>query len=336
MKSRKQLFSTLLMVLGFAVASGQNKQAITFEDALQMMHERNPELQKARQEIKQKEYELKAKRGLYMPQVSLSAKAVSMSDMLHLDLSPVQDAIIPLYNSLGSYGVFSGVPNSDPETNQMMPVLPDEISTSAMREKLLAGGQEIAGADWDKVIQEKNFATVSADVMWPLFTGGKIKNANKAAGVDVSMSHEKMRQTEGLLLTELATRYYGLSLAIQVLNVRQQTLEVANQHYSNAQKLYDNGIIAKVELLHAQVSKNEAERGVKNARRKIEIIRAGLDATLSPDSAVHVIPASQLFINKELSGISYWITKANDKNPQLKQIDGKRELISLKNKTDKG
>lgn len=338
MKTIKQLIGTSFMVLfSFIIASGQeNQQALTFEEAMQIMTKQNPDLQRAKQQIKQKEYELRAKKGLYAPSISLSAKAISMSDMLHLDLTPVKNAITPLYSTLGNYGVFNGVPNPDPATNQIVPVLPDNLSTSAVREKLLAAGEEIANANWDKVIQEKNFATVSADIMWPLFTGGKIKGANNAAGTALSISREEMRQTEGALLTELATRYYGLSLGIQVLKVRQQMLEAAEKHYTDAQKLFDQGMIAKVELLHAQVAKNEAEREVNQAERNIEIIRSGLDATLSFDTAVTVLPASNLFINKELSEVSYWITKANRENPQIKQIEGKIELINIKNKVDKG
>lgn len=338
MKTIKQLYSTLFLVLiATAMAFGQdNVQVMTFEDAMQIMVEQNPALQRAKQQIKQKEYELKAKRALHLPQVSLSAKAISMADMLHLDLTPVKDAITPLYSTLGYYGVFSGVPNPDPATNPFLPVLPDDISTEVVREKLLAGGQELANADWNEVIQEKNFASLSADFMWPLLAGGKIKGANQAADVAVDISREELRVAEGILLTELVSRYYGLSLGIQVHKVRQQMFDGMNQHYSDAQKLFDNGMIAKLELLHATVSRNEAERELKQAERNIEIIRAGLDATLSFDSVVNVSPASHLFMNKELADVSYWVTEASSTNPQLKQIEGKRELVQIKNRVDKG
>ena len=338
MKTIKQIISTVFVLFCvFANGFGQeNLRTLTFEEAMRIMTEKNPGLQQAKQRINQREYELKAKRGLYMPQLSLSANAVSMSDMLHLDLTPVKDAITPLYSTLGNYGVFSSVPNPDPATNTTVPVLPDNLSTAAVREKLLGAGNEIENANWDQVIQKKNFATVSADVMWPLFTGGKIKGANDAANTELSISREKLRQTQGVLLTELATRYYGLTLGMQVLKVRKQMYDAAAQHYTDAQKLFDNGMIAKVELLHAKVSRNEAERELKEAERNIEIIRSGLDATLSFDTTVTVLPVSHLFVNKELSDVSYWITKAYNENPQIKQIEDKRALLNIKNKIDKG
>ncbi len=334
---KKKIVKILLvpMLFPFFGFAQDQTQLLTFEDALQIMTEQNPALLRVKQEIQQKEYEAKAKRGLHLPQVSISAQAVSMADPLHLDLTPVRDAITPLYDALGNYGVFSGVSNPDPATNSIMPVLPDEMSTAAVRQKLLEGGAAVEGAEWDKMIQEKNFATVSANFMWPIFTGGKIKGANEAANVQIEMSHEDLRNAEGILLTELVTRYYGLALGVQVRELRSQMLEGMQNHYSDAQKLFENGMIAKVELLHATVSRNEAERELKMAERNIEIIRSSLAATLASDSLKQVLPASHLFINKELSDLSYWVEKAKSANPQLKQIEGKRELVEIKHKVEK-
>lgn len=329
----KLLFAIILCP---AVAfSQEEEQLLTFEDALQIMSEQNPALLRVKQEIKQKEYEVKVKRGLRMPQVSINASAVAMSDPLHLDLTPVSEAITPLYNTLGNYGVFSDVPNPNPATNPVYPTLPDGLSTAVVRKQLLDAEELIKASDWDQMIQEKNFASVSAGFVWPIFTGGKIKGANEAVDVNVEITREQLRQAEGVLLSELVTRYYGLAIGVQVKELRKYVLEGMDKHYSDAQKLFDNGMIAKVELLHATVSRNEAERELKKAERNIEIIRSGLAATLASDSLTQVLPASHLFINKEIEDLPYWISRAKMENPQLKQIEGKRELVELKHKVEK-
>jgi len=338
MKTIKQHVGTLFFVLaGFVAAQAQeNLKILTFENAVQLMAEQNPALMQSKQQIKQKEYELKAKRGLYLPHISIGAKVVTMADPVTFDLSPVRDAILPLYNTLGNYGVFSGVPNPDPATNQLVPVLPDNISTKVVRGELLKGAEQVANAEWEDVIQEKNFATVSTDLVWPIFTGGKIMAANNAAGVEVEMSRDELKVTEGNLFTELVTRYYGLALNIEVQKLRRQIVDVMKQHHSNAQKLFDNGMIAKTELLHANVSLNEAERELKQASRNIDIARAGLEATLAFDTVVAVQPASNLFINREIQQVENWVPVAMANNPQMKQIQSKKELIDIKSKADKG
>jgi outer membrane protein TolC len=318
-----------------SIAVGQVPQLLSFEDALQMMSDNNPSLLRQREEIKQREYEIKSRRGLRYPSVALNAQAVSMSDMLHLDLTPVEEAITPLYNTLGNYGIFSGVPNPDPTTNQQVPTLSDAQSTEIIRQKILAAEEELKAAEWDKVIQEKNFAVVSAGFVWPIYSGGKINGANNAANVKLDISEEELRHTEGTLLTELVSRYYGLVLGLEVVKLREQMLESLQNHYSDANKLFENGMIAKVELLHATVAKNEAERELKQAQRNIEIIRSGLMATLASDSLQKVLPISQLFINKNLQDIAGWIETAKSSNPQLKQIQSKKELADIKHHIEK-
>jgi outer membrane protein TolC len=318
-----------------SIAVGQVPQLLSFEDALQMMSDNNPSLLRQREEIKQREYEIKSRRGLRYPSVALNAQAVSMSDMLHLDLTPVEEAITPLYNTLGNYGIFSGVPNPDPATNQQVPTLSDAQSTEIIRQKILAAEEELKAAEWDKVIQEKNFAVVSAGFVWPIYSGGKINGANNAANVKLDISEEELRHTEGTLLTELVSRYYGLVLGLEVVKLREQMLESLQNHYSDANKLFENGMIAKVELLHATVAKNEAERELKQAQRNIEIIRSGLMATLASDSLQKVLPISQLFINKNLQDIAGWIETAKSSNPQLKQIQSKKELADIKHHIEK-
>ncbi|MCK3683916.1 TolC family protein [Maribellus sp. YY47] len=327
-----------IMVVGVAGSvAGQTStpQMMSFEEAYQMMEQNNPGLLRMKEQVKQKEFEQKAKRGLHLPTVSLNAEAVTMSDPLHLDLTPVRDAIVPLYNTLGTYGVFSGVPNPDPATNQVLPVLPDNMSTAAVRDKLLEAGQEVQAGDWDRMIQEKNFASVSAGFVWPIYVGSKIQGANEAAGVNLGISKEEVRVEQGALLTELVQRYYGLELGLQVVKVREQMLESMDKHYQDAQKMFDNGIIAKVELLHAQVARNEADREYKQAVRNLDIIRSGLAATLANDSLENLTPSSHLFINKELEGLSGWISKAKQENPMLKQIQGKKELVNIQHKVEK-
>jgi outer membrane protein TolC len=338
MKTIQQILTgyCLIFLLPFFITAQENKQNLTIEEAFLVAKQQNPVIQRGLQQIKQKEFESAGKNGLRLPQFSLSAKAVAMSDNLELDLTPVRDAITPLYTTLGNYGVFSGVPNPDPATNPVMPILPDNVSTQVVRQKLLEGGEHIANANWVETIQEKNFATVSADFLWPVFTGGKINNATKAAKVEVKLSEEELRNTEGELLTEVVSRYYGLTLALQAEKVREQMFMAMEKHYADAQKFYENGIIAKVELLHAQVSKNEAERELKKARHDIRIIHAGLDASLSYDTAVVIQPLSNLFINNEIPEVSYWTQSATLYNPQLKQIEGKKELTNIKKKADQG
>ncbi len=330
------LLCSVLLFLSVTIYGQKKNDDLTFEEALQLMKSNNPALLQAKEQIRQKEYERRAKNALYMPRLSLNAKAISMSESLHLDLTPVRDAIVPLYETLGNYGSFSGVPNPDPQTNGIMPILPDEISTQAVRQKLLEAGKMIEQSEWDILLQDKNFASVTADFLWPIFTGGKIYGANKAAGINIQIADEKLKQTEAKLTSELATRYYGLVLAKQVADVRRQSMEFMKKHHQDAKILFENGMIAKLELLHASVSLAEAEREHEKALRNVNIVESALKASLNVDSLNHVNPSSPLFINENTKDTDYWYTTAIENNPQLMQIAKKRELLKIKHKVSKG
>lgn len=313
----------------------QNKVPLTFTEAYQQMNQNSHVLKQVNFEIREKEADKKATMGLRAPKVFVSATAVQMADPLTLDLTPVRDAITPLYEALGKYGNFSGVPNPDPKTSSVLPVLPDNLSTQAVRSSLLSGEAKINAAEWDKMIQEKQFASVNANVVWPLYTGGKINAANKAAQINAEEAGLKEKQKEGELLSELATRYYGLVLAEQACKVRSQVADAMKKHLFDSQKLSEQGQIAKVEFLHAQVSNSDAERELKKANREASIVERALQNTMALEDSSSLSPASPLFILKNIEDEGFFIELALQNNPMLAQVDSKRELAATGVKLEK-
>lgn len=334
---RKRVLTAIILGVLLSVSSfGQDSSALlTFKDALVMMQNQNSALQAAKQEIEQKEYEKQARRGLYMPSVSLNAEAVTMSDPIHLDMTDVRDAITPLYDALGNYGVFSDVPYANPATGEMMS-LDQQMSTPAVREQLLEGREAVANGDWDPVIQEKTFATLNAGVTWPIFTGGKIYGANKAAGVETKIAELDLQKVEGELLTELVTRYYGAVLAIQVSQVMEEKYKAMEKHYNDADLKFEQGMLAKVELLNAAVALSDAKRDYLSATRRVETVQAGLSATLASDSDTSFTPIDYLFVNNNVPELDYWLSQTMASSPILQQIDHKKELVDIKGTVAKG
>ncbi len=334
----KQNSKIILLCALTCFASGayaQNKVPLTFTEAYQQMNQNSHVLKQANFEIHEKEADKKAAMGLRAPKVFVSATAVQMADPLTLDLTPVRDAITPLYEALGKYGNFSGVPNPDPKTSSVLPVLPDNLSTQAVRSSLLSGEAKINAAEWDKMIQEKQFASVNANVVWPLYTGGKINAANKAAQINAEEAGLKEKQKEGELLSELATRYYGLVLAEQVCKVRSQVADAMKKHLFDSQKLSEQGQIANVEFLHAQVSNSDAERELKKANREVSIVERALLNTLAVEDTTEIRAASRLFILKNIESEEFFINLALQNNPLLQQVDSKRELAATGVKYEK-
>jgi len=338
MKKQIKYFAiTIYLTLHQTVGFGQDLQVtpITFSDAYECMQSNSHVLKRASFEMNEKEAERKAAFGLHAPRFFVTANAIQMADPLTLDLTPVRDAINPLYEVLGKYGNFSGVPNPDPNTSGVMPILPDNISTQVLRGKIQEGQAKMNSGEWDKMIQEKQFATVNANFIWPLYTGGKINAANKASAIYEEEAGLQKEQKQGELLSELASRYYGLVLAEQACKVREQVSEAMKKHLFDSQKLSEQGQIAKVEFLHAQVANSDADREVKKANREATIVKRALQNTMAVGDSSDLVPASQLFILKNIEPEDFYIDMALKNNPQMQQVDSKRELAATGVKLEK-
>lgn len=310
-------------------------QPLTYEEAIALMIENNETLRQSAIKIEQKEQESKAQTGLFFPKISLSANYVMMTDNIHLDLTPVRDAITPLYDALGNYGDFSGVPNPDPSTNTTYPTLPDDISTAAVRESLLEGKEEVMAAEWNTTIQEQYFGMVSANFVMPIYTGGKIRIANKAAKINVAEATAESRQKLGEVTMELVERYYGLLLAQKVEVVRDEVMSTMQEHMNDAEKMMDEGLISGTQFLQAKVYYTEAKREKDKAKKQVVIVNNALINTLTIEETDVAIMSSFFYCNN-LEGLDYFKTAAAENSPLLEQIEHKKALVEQKHHLEKG
>ena len=100
---------------------------------------------------------------------------------------------------------------------------------------------------------ERNLTTIDANVMWPLFTGGKRIFASRIGNRMVDLAKAGREEAGATLQSELVETYYALRLAQRVVDVREQTFLGLQKHYRNAMKLEENGMINKAERLFAHV-----------------------------------------------------------------------------------
>lgn len=328
------LICTLLTCLLHAQVKDSIKR-MTFEQAWQITSQNSHIIKQTEYLQKEKDEAAKASKGLYLPKVGITASYMVMSEDLTLDLTPVRDAITPLYGALSKYGNFSGVPNPDPATNQILPILPDNLSTQAVRSQLASGLTQIQAAEWDKMIQKKDFGVVAATFQWPLFVGGKIGVANKVSKIEQNEVKEVTRQKESELMTELVERYYGLCLANKAVRVRKEVDKGMEQHLSDAEKMQKQGLIANAEVLHAKVYHAQAERDLSKANRTVIILNQALNNTLATYGDSIIDPVSELFYLDSIESIDHFKKAAAEKNPQLLQVESKRELVKQSYKAEK-
>lgn len=181
-------------------------------------------------------------------------------------------------------------------------------------------------------LQKQNLWMAQAGVTWNVFTGGKILALNSAAKAKLLGADEKHKQILDELTYELAKRYYGLKLALEVLEVRKQVYDGVKKHLDYAILMEKAGVIPKSERLHAQVAFSEAQRELNAANRDVSIIEEGLKTLIKDENvsldAVSINPSSDLFLyNAPVNKVEDYKKATLQNNHQLGQINAKKEAL---------
>jgi outer membrane protein TolC len=329
---RTNILILIFLITGSSLC-GQNSPAtsknLTFEEALSLSLQNNHLIKQSNHKSLQMEQEMKAAKGLHLPRISVSASYAYLSHNIDLDLTPVRDAISPLYSTLGNYGKFGGVPN--PAGG----ILSDEYSTAVVRSKMVQGLEAVNNANWVQTIQENQFGVLNAGFVFPLYTGGKINAANKAAKLKYEESEIESVQKSNELTGELVERYFGLILANQAVKVRTAVKAGMERHFEDAKNLAQEGMIAKVEVLNAKVYFADADRELKKSGRQVEILSEAVLNTVADTSTSGINPISELFYLEKMESVDFFQQKALENSPLLGQVNKKKELAKQGVKVEK-
>lgn len=302
MKQKK--IQWLLLVLIAMSVTTQAQQQISFEDAYNKMQKQNLKLQSTKHNERYFEMKRRAAVGRFLPKISLSGYYAHLNEEMHADFT---DAKAKSSEKIGQLAT-QLPPTTAALIGQMAPALSAMIP--------------------DKyTFVEQDVAFLSANMVWPLFTGGKLYANNKKANMDKRVAEYTSTHTNNQLITELTERYYGLRLAEKAIEVRQEVLSAMERHLSDAKKMEENGILSEAERLHAEVARADAFRELQIAKSKAIILREALNTTLSDSTQVY--PSSPLFLLKEIEGVQYFQEAALASNPQLMMVEQKRQMAKL-------
>jgi outer membrane protein TolC len=308
------VINLLIIFLIFQKLNAQDTiSGFTIQEAYKIALQNNQSIKQLEYYKKEKQEEQSANKSLYLPKIGLSAEYMFLEKDLHLDLTPVRDAIIPLYQTLGQYGNFS------------IQGVPDNIATQMVREKLNNGLSKIENGEWDRMIQEKEFGALNATFQWPVFAGGKIRVANKLSELKLNESNYIYKQKENELLSELVDRYYGLVLAKQAIIVRKEVLNGMQKYLDDAILMNKEGLISKADVLNIKVYHSQAERELSKSIRTSDLIEESLLNTMALNDR-KVIPVSKLFYFDEIQDLQFFKETAIKNNPKLKQIESNRKM----------
>lgn len=173
--------------------------------------------------------------------------------------------------------------------------------------------------NWDVTFLKRGIAFGGAGFTWPIFTGGKINASIEASKINSEIGHEEVISTKNKLISELVQRYFQVKLAEEAIAVRKQVVEGMKKHLYDATKLEQQGIIAPVEKLQADVSLSEANRQYLAAQKDLGLSRVALANTLEMDEVTSDL-STQFFLVENLQPLKYYQDNALTNYPELQKL----------------
>lgn len=282
---------TFVLVLAVASAAAQTTY-LTFDDALTLGLERNSAVTASEYAERAAHRERQATIGLFLPKVSVRGAYAHLNKDVKIDLNHLK---------VQASGLLA--PSLPQIENLLSPLLAMDLSYT---------------------LQSKNTAFLGGDVVMPLFTGGKILAANRAAKIEEERAIDQSRAVRGTLVVELVERYFGVELARRGVAIRNEAIAVVEQHLRDVTLLEREGMAVESERLYAEYRLAEAEGDLRQAELQLATAQRALQTSLASEG--DIAPTTPLFLLFSIEPLDYFQSMATLHNPQLAEVEHLREL----------
>ena len=294
----------LFFIIGITPAVAQ--QNMSFSKAMNVMFENNSMVKSEQYNVDMAYNELRATRGLALPKIDLIGGYTLMQSDIDMDLGGSKGVITESLKDAINQGVTNGIISSD------------------LASLLTQGLSPITSMDWRYTLQKRSFGVVGATLTLPIYMGGRINIANRAARIALSAASYSLDATKSMLLTELVERYYGVVVARSACAVRQDVVDAIKRHLVDAEAMEEEGIVAHSVVVYAQYKLAEAERDLHDAINKVKVAEAALNTTVGIEQSIN--PIDRIFICNNIHNIDYYTDMAIVLNPILCELRHGKQL----------
>ncbi len=174
-------------------------------------------------------------------------------------------------------------------------------------------------------LSEQDIFLANISILWPVFAGGKTLYLSDITAAQIEAEEAKLELMRQKAFIQLVKYYYGAEMGKAYYETRLEVEEAFKTHYDHAQKMQEQGQIAKVELLNAKVKYDKTTTETVKAHHKMTIAVSALSKLLK-EQDINI--TSTLFINEEIKSKEHYVTNAIENYPALHLIDAKRQQSS--------
>jgi len=300
-----------ILIIASAVSSAAAEEGLSLKTAIDTALSNNNELKAAGHQKKAAEEDLASSEGSYYPRIDVEGKYTRLNDPITLDMNDIRTAIISA-DYLTSY-ILSGYSAAEAVKDRLESQLPSFTLN----------------------LQDRDYYNLTLSATQILYAGGRIranvkakKAALETAGINETAEKEK-------IIAGVVGSYFLVELAQQTQNIKEEVLTGMREHDSTAEKLFRTGMISKANRMRAESALADADREAKKAARDTELAEIVLENLLNSKIDSYKL-TTDFFIPGEISGEEYFIDKAVNANPALRNLAKTAEQLEAKEKADKG
>ncbi|MBR3654149.1 MAG: TolC family protein [Elusimicrobia bacterium] len=314
----KRYIAILLCIFFSFNASLYAEYSLTLSEALKCALANNELINAAAKTKEVSEYHLKSARGKHYPNVYVEGSVNKINDSISLNLNDARSAIIGAsVATFQAATTYSEHPQPDPVV-------------AGFKQQLEQGLP-----DFDMKFQDDLFYKLTAAVVWPLYTGGKIAANSQAKKAELAISEMEYTKTLNSTITSVIESYFRAKLAQEARNIRQDYLDDIIQHKDNAEKLFKVGMISKANQLRAEVALADATREYQKSERDLELALVVLSNIIGVDlEKVNLITDFEKI--DYVRETDYYEDIAYSNNITLKDMQQKKDMLNQKKKAIRG
>ncbi len=147
---------------------------------------------------------------------------------------------------------------------------------------------------------ERDYYSLRLSLRQPLFTGGYLTFNLLKSRSEKSAAYYRFLEAVNQVVNRVKNDYYTLSEAKTSIEIAKSFLKSAREHYNDVRAFFDEGIVARRDLLEAEVKVKEAEEKLEKAKNFYKVALEKLRKDVG-DPNLKVVVESLKFRKFEMS-----------------------------------
>ncbi len=283
----------LFILLPLSINGQNTNHKLTLDEAIKIALKNNPADKIASSKIKEAEGKITQARSMLAPKLDLLGKYFYTNNLPNF--FPQQMKQVPVMTAAG------------PVAGQFVPLRPLSPFPSNSRDVF----------------------TFDLNMVYPLYTAGKITHANQNAKILKSLYENNKDQTDAEITYNVKKAFYNILFLNNVIALHKRVIAQLNEHLNLAEKAYEEGVRSQFEVISFKAKISEFRSKIVDLEGKLEVAETGLKNLLNLPMDDSVQCEGNLTLNEDEIGKikSSLIDEVYESNHQLKMLKKKEKLV---------